>query len=155
MKLTLSMKSPGTNARPWQSLVLLKLITAAALAFTLVFPGRAAVSYYFHVNGTGPGYGINPNDSLSWDDMYWTALSTGAPTSTWATVSTLANAGFPRFNSTTTPYTVTVNNTEYNAGMFGAAGVTLTINAAGSGNLYVVPGSLTGGLPAQGYFPGG
>jgi autotransporter-associated beta strand protein len=108
-----------------------------------------------HVNGTAPGYGINPNDNISWDGTVWATASGAAPSTTWASVSTLANAGFPRFNSTTTPYTVTVNNTEYNAGMFGAAGVTLTINAAGSGNLFVTPGSITGGLPAQGFFPGG
>jgi len=116
----------------------------------------SAVNYYFHVNGTSPGFGINANDTLSWDDTVWTGDPAGSPTSTWAVVSTLVSPNFPRFNSTTTPYTVTINNTEYNAGMFGASAVTLTINAAGSGNLYIVPSAtLTGGLPAQGFFPAG
>jgi autotransporter-associated beta strand protein len=118
--------------------------------------GAATLTYYFHVNGTGPGYGINPNDNVSWDDLVWATNSAGAPLTNWVDGSTLANPGFPRFNSTTTPYTVTVNNSEINAGMFGASGVTLTINAAGSGNLNVVASaSLTGGLPVQGFFTGG
>jgi autotransporter-associated beta strand protein len=114
-------------------------------------------NYYCHVNGTGPGYGINANDNLSWDDMIWaTTNATGAPDITWAVGSTPTGPGFARFNSTTTPYTITVNNTEINAGLIGASGVTLTINAAGSGNLSVVPNAtLTAGLPTQGFFTGG
>jgi autotransporter-associated beta strand protein len=124
------------------------------LCALLVNNANAATTYYFHINGTGPGYGINANDSLSWDGTSWTALATGAPTNTWAVVSPQANAGFARFNSTTTPYTVTVNNTEYDAGIFG--GGTLTINAAGGGNLNIVTtATLTGGLGVQGFFTGG
>ena len=132
------------------------ILAAAIVCGFLAHKAGAATSYYFHVNGTAPGFGINPSDNLSWDDLLWTADAAGSPTSTWAAVSTLVNPGFPRFNSTTTPYTVTVNNTEYNAGMFGASGVTLTINAAGSGSLNVVASAtLTGGLPVQGFFTGG
>lgn len=135
------------------ALFLMAVIACALLAHNA---GAATLTYYFHVNGTGPGYGINSSDSLSWDDPLWATAATAAPSTNWATGATLANPGFPRFNSTTTPYNVTANSTEYNAGMFGAAGVTLTINAAGSGNLFVVPNAtLTGGLPAQGLFPAG
>src|SRR5262245_7812560 len=107
--------------------------------------GAATLTYYLHVNGTSPGFGINPNDNISWDDLVWATNSAGPPLTNWVDGSTLANPGFPRFNSTTTPYTVTVNNSEINAGMFGASGVTLTLNAAGGGNLFVVPNpTLTG-----------
>jgi autotransporter-associated beta strand protein len=116
----------------------------------------ATLTYYFHVNGTSPDFGILPNDNLSWDNLVWATNAAGPPVTNWVDGSTLANPGFPRFNSTTTPYTVTVNNSEINAGIFGAAGVTITINAAGSGNLNVVPNTtLTGGLPTQGFFTGG
>jgi len=116
----------------------------------------ATLTYYLHVNGTSPGFGINANDNISWDDFVWATNSAGPPLTNWVDGSTLANPGFPRFNSTTTPYTVTVNNSEINAGLFGASGVTVTINAAGSGNLNVVPNtSLTGGLLTQGFFTGG
>jgi autotransporter-associated beta strand protein len=118
--------------------------------------GADTTNYYFHVNNTGPGYGINPNDNLSWDDLLWSTTATGSPTITWAVGSTPTGPGFARFNSTTTPYTVTVNNTEINAGLFGASGVTLTIEAASGGNLNVLPSATpTGGLLVQGFFTGG
>src|ERR1051325_5182397 len=64
---------------------------------------QVTTNYYFHINGTGTGYGINPNDNLSWDDMNWSTTATGAPTITWAVGSTPTGPGFARFNSTTTP----------------------------------------------------
>jgi autotransporter-associated beta strand protein len=132
------------------------LAAAIVCGFLAHSAGAATLTYYLHVNGTSPGFGINPNDNISWDDLVWATNSAGGPLTNWVDGSTLANPGFPRFNSTTTPYTVTVNNTEINAGLFGASGVTLTINAAGSGNLSIVPNtSLTAGLPSQGLFTGG
>jgi autotransporter-associated beta strand protein len=139
------------------SFAMSKFLPAAIVCgFLAHTAGAATLTYYLHVNGTSPGFGINPNDNISWDDLVWATNSAGAPLTNWVDGSTLANPGFPRFNSTTTPYTVTVNNSEINAGMFGASGVTLTINAAGGGNLNVVPSAtLTGGLPVQGFFTGG
>ena len=118
---------------------------------------NATADLWFHVNGTGPGYGINASDNLSWDDMLWATAATAAPTTTWAANSTLSTPVFARFNSTTTPYTVTVNNAAYRQRRdVWRAGVTLTINAAGSGNLNVVASAtLTGGLPVQGFFTAG
>src|ERR1035441_10224427 len=122
----------------------------------LAYNAEAQTPYYFHVNGTAPGYGINANDNISWDGTVWATAATAAPTTTWAAVSTLGTPGFPRFNSTTTPYTVTAGNTEYIAGMFGASGVTVTIAATGGGNLNAPPNAtLSTGLPVQGFFTGG
>jgi autotransporter-associated beta strand protein len=141
-------KKPLAVSKFLAALVVCGFLAQSALAATL--------TYYLHVNGTSPGFGINANDNISWDDLVWATNSAGPPLTNWVDGSTLANPGFPRFNSTTTPYTVTVNNSEINGGMFGAAGVTITINAAGGGNLNVVPSAtLTGGLPVQGFFTGG
>src|ERR1017187_2741500 len=137
-------------------------IIPAALGLLIglvAYNATAANTYYYHINGTGPGYGINANDNLSWDGTSWTTSATGAPTDTYASaVAASAGVGgvFARFNSTTTPYTVTCNNSEDMAGMFGASAVTITINAAGGGALNVLPSaSLTAGLPVQGFFTGG
>lgn len=145
------------NKKSLWSLAASKFLAAAIVCSFLAHnAGAATLTYYLHVNGASPGFGINPNDNISWDDFVWATNSAGPPLTNWVDGSTLANPGFPRFNSTTTPYTVTVNNTEIMAGMFGGSGVTLTINAAGSGNLNVVPSAtLTAGLPTQGFFTGG
>ncbi|PWU21213.1 MAG: hypothetical protein C5B50_02180 [Verrucomicrobia bacterium] len=141
-----------------------KKLNFISLSLCLLFCGfagstQAANSYYYHLNGTATAYGINANDNDSWDGTFWATTSTGAPTSDYPTAvaaSTAAGGVFPRFNSSATPYTVTVNNSEAMAGMFGASGVTITIAAAGGGNLNVVPNAtLTGGLPVQGFFTGG
>src|ERR1051326_7850900 len=95
---------------------------------------KAATSYYLHVNGTAPGYGINANDNISWDGTVWATTATGAPTLTWQA------GGFARWNSTTTPYTITVNNPESIAGLFHNAATTVTLNAAGSGALDITSG---------------
>lgn len=148
------------NTKSFRLLRSSKIVLLATIVCSLSVAALQAqpvtTNYYFHVNGTSPGFGINANDNLSWDDMLWTTNSAGAPNITWAVGSLSTGPGFARFNSTTTPYTITVNNTEINAGLIGASGVTVTINAAGSGNLSVVPNSgLTAGLPTQGFFTGG
>src|SRR5215813_12413419 len=86
--------------------IICKLVPVLVACTLSMSNAKAATSYYLHVNGTAPGYGINPGDNVSWDGTVWATTSTGAPTLTWQP------GGFPRFNSTTTPYTVTVNNAE-------------------------------------------
>jgi autotransporter-associated beta strand protein len=128
----------------------LRFIPAAlCLLFSLL--ANNATANYFHVNGTATDYGIVANNSYSWDGpVIWATAATAAPTVTWVA------GDFARFNSTTTPYTVNVNGTVSMTGMFGASGVTLTVNAVGGGNLNVPPnGTLTAGLPVQGFFTGG
>src|ERR1041385_5966978 len=83
--------------------------SAAVALMCVLLSFNATADLWFDVNGTGPGYGINPNDNLSWDDMLWATAATAAPTTTWAANSTLSTPVFARFNSSTTPYTVTVN----------------------------------------------
>ena len=119
---------------------------------------RAAATYYFHIDGTATAYGINANANVSWDGVSWSTTATGAPTADYAGAVTAGGAGgvFPRFNSTTTPYTITCNNSEAMAGLYGAAGVNVIIAASGGGNLNILPSaSLTAGLPTQGFFSGG
>ena len=120
-------KSLGTFA-------VLKFLGFIVWAFLAHNAGGAVTTYYLHVNGTGTGYGINPGDTVSWDDLVWATTATGAPSTTWQ------QGQFPRLNSTTTPYTITLNNDEQIAGLFLDTLATVTINAAGSGALDIVSG---------------
>ena len=133
----------ATRSSLWLSCLLLALLAINANAQSL----------YFDVNGTTAGYGTTANGSYSWDDANWATASGG----TTATGNWVSNS-FARFLDTNT-YTVTVNGDEANAGLVHApatgtaANQVLTINAAGSGSLAIVPSTtLTVGLPAQGYF---
>ncbi len=126
---------------------------AASLFLTLMALNVNAQSLYFDVNGTTAGYGTAAAGTYSWDDPNW-ATATGGTNATGAWVA----GSFARFLGTNS-YTVTVNGDEQNAGLVQAPAVgtaannILTINAAGSGTLDVLPAStLTAGLPAQGFF---
>jgi autotransporter-associated beta strand protein len=126
----------------------LRFIPAAlCLLFSLLANNARAGSLYFDVNGTAATYGTAASGSYSWDAAYW-ATASGGTTATAAWVA----GSFARFYGANS-YTVTVNNPESMAGMAEAsstAGATLTLNAAGSGSLSVVPsGTLTTGLPTQ------
>ena len=111
---------------------------------------KAATSYYFHLNGTSPGFGIVNGGSYSWDDADWATTSTAAPTTTWQA------GGFARFNSTSTPYTITVNNDESMAGLFNTVATAVTINAAGIGTLDITTAGGSGpGNTIQGFLLSG
>jgi autotransporter-associated beta strand protein len=118
-------------------------VAALALAGLPAYHADAGSLYFIPPGGTAPG------GSYSWDDPNWSTSSSGTSPGPWVAGS------FARFYQPNS-YTVTVNNSETNAGMAEASttgGATLTINAAGSGNLSIVTNSsLTGGLPTQGFF---
>ena len=122
---------------------------ALGLVFALLANDAKAANAFFDVNGATAGYGVTAGGTYSWDDPNW-ATVTGGTTATAAWVA----GSFAEFLGPGS-YTVTVNNSEANAGMVansGATGTTLTINAAGSGALSINPGTLTFGLPVQGFF---
>jgi autotransporter-associated beta strand protein len=130
-------------------------VLAAGLALGLLADqARAATQYYFDVDGANPGFGISEGSSYSWDDPNWSTDSTGSSaTANWPL------GGFARFTGGF-DYTVTLNNSETNAGLYynynGAGAATLVLNAAGSGQLSLVKNpTLTAGLPVQGFFTGG
>jgi autotransporter-associated beta strand protein len=129
------------------------LATGCCTLLALLALNAKAQSLWFDVNGTTAGYGTAAGGSYSWDDPNWATASGG----TTATGNWVSNS-FARFLGTNS-YTVTVNNTESNAGLAQApatgtaANNILTINATANGSLDVVPStSLTAGLPAQGFF---
>src|SRR3954447_24923900 len=114
----------------------------------------AKADNWLDVNGTTAGYGTVDGSTYSWDDPNWATVVGG----TSATGAWVPNS-FARFLGTGN-YTITVNNPESNAGLFQAvpvnSGLTVTINATGSGSLSIFPNTtLTVGLPAQGYFVNG
>ena len=120
----------------------------------ILLASGARADNWFDVNGTAAGYGTVAGGSYSWDDPNWATVVGGTnATGNWV------QTNFARFLGTGS-YTITVNNSETNAGLFQAvavnSGFTVTINAAGSGNLWINPNSsLTTGLPVQGYFCNG
>jgi autotransporter-associated beta strand protein len=135
--------------KPLCTSVPLKLLVAVIVC---AFLGEnAKADNWFDVNGTATGYGTVGGGSYSWDDPNWATVVGGtSATGNWV------QGSFARFLGTGS-YTVTISGSETNAGMVQApasgTGNALTINAAGSGNLYIAPnGSLTTGLPVQGYF---
>ena len=120
----------------------LRFIPAAlGLAVCLLANNAMAQSQYFGVGGT-----------LSWDDPNW---SVSGGTSAGPFASNWTPGDFARFYGAGS-YAVTVNNSESMSGMVEdstTAGAALTINAAGSGNLSVVPSATaTAGLFVQGFF---
>jgi autotransporter-associated beta strand protein len=124
---------------------------ALCLLFALLANNAKGANEYFHVNGTATAYGITANSSYDWDAAspnYWTTTATAAPTTTWPA------GGFARFNSTITPYTLTVNGTVSMAGLYAhISGVSITINATGAGTLSVVPNATVPPDPlAQGFY---
>jgi fibronectin-binding autotransporter adhesin len=117
---------------------------SAGLCLLLAFLANNAKAQnaYFDVNGTTAGYGTAGGGSYSWDGNNWgTSGGTGATTA-WTP------GTFARFLGGGS-YTVTVNADESMAGMFlDITGTTLTLNAAGVGDLRVssaVQGFLTDG----------
>jgi hypothetical protein len=112
-----------------------RFISAILSLFALGYNAKA-VNQYFDVNGTTAGYGIASGGNYSWDDANWATVSGGGnATAAWVPGSFARFPGGASGNN----YTVTVNNSESMAGLFmSVSGVTLNINAAGSGNLNVV-----------------
>jgi hypothetical protein len=119
--------------RPLNSLRILTAALGAALG--LVAYQAQAQNQYFDVNGATSGYGTANGGSYSWDANNW-GVSGGAGATTAWTAGT-----FARFYGANN-YTVTVNNDESVAGLYqnGGSGHTLTINAAGVGDLNIVSG---------------
>jgi Concanavalin A-like lectin/glucanases superfamily/Immunoglobulin domain len=106
---------------------------------------KGATSLYFDVNGTTAGYGIVNGSTYSWDAANWDTTTGGGASVSWGA------GDFARFygGASGYTYTVTANNSESMAGLFeNTAGVTVIINAAGSGNLSIVSGQ-------QGFFING
>ncbi|EEF61835.1 LamG-like jellyroll fold domain-containing protein [Pedosphaera parvula] len=98
-----------------------------------------AVNQYFDVNGTSAGYGIANGGTYSWDASNWATNSGGT-----SAVGPWVPGSFARFPGGVSGnnYTVTVANSESMAGLFmSVTGVTLNINAVGSGNLNVAAGA--------------
>jgi fibronectin-binding autotransporter adhesin len=110
---------------------------------------NSAMGQYFDVNGATSGFGIANNGSYSWDANFWSTSSAGTvATTAWVP------GTFARFYGGTSgqAYTVTVNNDESMAGLWQhTSGVTVTINAAGSGDLNIT----TVGGPVQGFLLSG
>ena len=124
-----------------------------ALACSLLAHNAGAANAFFDLNGTTAGYGTAAAGSYSWDGTTWATVTGG----------TSATAGFVPGSFAeflgTSSYTVTANASESVAGLVensgSGVGTTLTINAAGAGALNIVPsGTLTFGLPVQGFFAG-
>lgn len=97
-----------------------------------------AATLYFDANGTSAGYGISNGGTYSWDDANWATATGGtSATSNWVQGSFAEFVGGSSGNT----YTVTVSGDEQNAGWYQTvAGVNLTINAIGSGQLDVTTG---------------
>jgi len=126
----------------------LRFIPAAlGLAFALVaYNAMANTSLYFDSNGTTTGYGSGG----SWDGNNWATASGGTKTTgAWVP------GDFARFY-TAASSTVTVNNDESMGGLYETvSGVTLTINAAGSGDLNITSsGGTQTANTGPGYFQG-
>jgi autotransporter-associated beta strand protein len=127
---------------------LLRGAIITVLASVALLANNAKADNWFDVNGTSAGYGTVGGGSYSWDDPNWATASGGtSATGNWV------QGSFARFLGTGS-YTVTVNATETNSGWYQAAASspnTLTINASGSGNLYIAaPASTFDGLYVQG-----
>ncbi len=107
-----------------------RLISAAlGLASSLLAMDAKAAAYYFHQNGTATDYGIVANTTYPWDTgTPWATAATAAPT-----VAFPATASDAHFNSSTTPYTVSLNSTQNLTGLFVDTATTVNLNDAGSG----------------------
>ena len=133
-----------------KNLSVVKPVSLLCLLATLL-AANSAMGQYFDVNGATSGFGIANNGSYSWDASFWSTSSAGTvATTAWVP------GTFARFYGGTSgqSYTVTVNNDESMAGLWQhASGVTLTINAAGSGDLNITTagGTLQGGTDVQGF----
>ena len=102
----------------------------------LLILGSNAKAQYFDVNGSAAGYGIANGAGYLWDDPNWGVSGGGGATTFWTA------GGFARFYGGTSgqSYTVTVTNSESMAGLWQhTAGVTVTLNATGAGELNIVP----------------
>jgi hypothetical protein len=122
-------------------------VTAFALCLTfglLSHPaGGAVTTYNFDVDGDNPGFGVANGSIYDWDDTtnggFWSnnSVSTTGATTTNGWV----QGNFPKFQPAGSPtYTVNVSNEEQVAGMFFSTAQTVTINAVGTGHLYMASG---------------
>lgn len=114
----------------------LKFISAS-LCVGVCLVANNAKAQYFDVNGATANYGVVNGGSYSWDDANWGISGGAGATANWTA------GGFARFygGASGDSYAVTVNNSESIAGMWQhGVGVTVTINAAGSGALDLVTG---------------
>ena len=112
------MKSPLANS--------LRFIPVALGLAVGLLANNAMAQNYFGVTA-----GIQNNGVYSWDAPTWSTSSSGPFTSNWLP------GAFARFyGGASDNYTVTVNASEANTGMYlNAVGATLNINNAGSGSL--------------------
>jgi len=120
----------------------------SALALWLAFGlashrAGAADTYNFDVNGSDPGFGVVTGSTYNWDDTanggFWSANS--ASTTGATTTNGWVQGQFPKFQPAGNPtYTVNVGNEEQIAGIFTSTAQNLTINAVGSGHLYMADG---------------
>src|ERR1022692_1023283 len=144
---------PRNAQRKHSNDIVMKHITFRSLRLAVV--GLCLVLCPSTHNAKADGYlcpgGAVPTagGTYSWDDPNWSTASSCASPGAWPAGS------FARFHGGVS-YTVTANNTESMTGLFDnfdtTGANTLTINAAGGGNLSIVAsGTLTGGLPVQGF----
>src|ERR1035437_2476088 len=91
---------------------------ALGLVFALLANNAKAANAFFDLNGTTAGYGTANGGSYSCDDPNWATVTGGGS----ATANFVAGS-FAEFLGPGS-YTVTVNNSEANAGMVANSGAT-------------------------------